>query len=330
MPSPELSLLIVKTSSLGDVIHTLPVVEDLALHRPDVRVDWMVEEAYADLLALEPHINRVIAVAERRWRAERGAQSVQQRRAFEAELHQVNYDLVIDFQGLLKSALLACKARLARHGVRVGYSFRSAREPLARLFYLRGYSIGPKQHAVERLRSLAGQALGYQPSGAPRFNLAVPAMHFDWLPQGPYAVFLHATARAEKQWADSAFRTLARHLAVLGIGVVVPYGNQAERLRAEVIAKDIATVQVAPPLKLSHIAALLQQAVLVVGVDTGLTHLAVAVGTPTIGLFGATPRWRYAPYWSDKAISLGDGRQPVVEEVIAAATRLLEQKAVDA
>jgi heptosyltransferase-1 len=330
MPSRDLSLLIVKTSSLGDVIHTLPVVADLARHRPDVQVDWLVEEAYADLLRLEPHLNRVVAVAERRWRAERREQSTKERRAFEAELHQVGYDLVIDFQGLLKSALLACKARLARHGMRLGYSFRSAREPLARLFYLRGYSIGPKQHAVERLRSLAGQALGYQPTDAPRFNLLVPALSFDWLATQPYAVFLHATARAEKQWPETAFRTLARYLATLGIGVVVPFGNQAERLRAMAIVHDIPSAQVAPSLKLDQIASLLKQAMLVVGVDTGLTHLAVAVGTPTIGLFGATPRWRYAPYWSDKAISLGDGRQPEVEEVIGAAQRLLQQKAVDA
>jgi heptosyltransferase-1 len=330
MSSPDLSLLIVKTSSLGDVIHTLPVVEDLARHRPEVRIDWMVEEAYADLLRLEPHVRRVVAVAQRRWRAQRSDQSADQRRAFEAELHQVNYDVVIDFQGLLKSALLARKAHLAEHGKRVGYSFSSAREPLARLFYRRGYSIGATQHAVERLRSLAGQAFGYQPSGPPRFNLVVPAIQFDWLTAQPYAVFLHATARAEKQWPDAAFRSLAQHLATLGVGVVVPSGNQAERLRATVIAKDIPSVLVAPPLKLDQIARLLQQAALVVGVDTGLTHLAVALETPTIGLFGATPRWRYAPYWSDKAISLGDRQQPGIEEVIAAADRLQQQKAVDA
>ena len=330
MPSPELSVLIVKTSSLGDVIHTLPVVEDLARHRPDIRIDWMVEEGYAALLRLEPHLRRVVAVAERRWRAERSDQSAHERRAFKAELQLVNYDLVIDFQGLLKSALLARQARLAPHGMRVGYSFRSAREPLARLFYRRGYSIGATEHAVERLRSLAGQALGYQPGGAPSFHLVVPVMQFGWIGVRPYAVFLHATARSEKQWPEASFRTLAKHLGTLGIGVVVPFGNEVERLRALAIARDIATAVVAPPLSLDQIASLLQEATLVVGVDTGLTHLAVALKTPTIGLFGATPRWRYAPYWSDLAISLGDGQQPGVEDVIAAADKLLQQKAVDA
>ena len=324
MPSPDFRLLIVKTSSLGDVIHTLPVLEDLAHHRPNIAVDWLVEEAYAGLLSLSPRVQRVIEVADRRWRQIPAAQVREERLKFRKRLQQVPYDLILDFQGLLKSAILAKQARLAPAGQRAGFSFRSAREPLARLFYQRGYNIDQKSHAVERLRSLAGQALGYQVAGLPRFLLETGKASFSWLPAGPYVVLVHATARAEKQWSEQRFGDLTVYLAESGLHVVLPFGSPMEEDRAKRIAAYSKRALVAPALPLPDVARLLKAAALVVGVDTGLTHLASALAVPTVGLFGATPRWRYAPYWSAQSLSLGDGAQPDLAEVVAACEELLK------
>jgi heptosyltransferase-1 len=330
MPSADFRLLIVKTSSLGDVIHTLPVLEDLALHRPDITIDWLVEEAYADLLSLSPRVQRVIEVAERRWRIAPSREAELERTAYRRRLKEQPYDLVLDFQGLLKSAVLARQARLTSTGRRAGFSFRAAREPLARFFYQKGYDVDLNSHAVERLRSLAGQALGYPVNGLPRFLVEAGDANFSWLPRVPYVVLLHATARPEKQWSEERFSELAKHLGRRGFQVVLPFGNAAEQQRAARIAARAGEAMVAPSLPLSDIARLLKGAGLVVGVDTGLTHLASALDVPTVGLFGATPRWRYAPYWSERSLSLGDGAQPELNEVVAASDRLLLQSTVRA
>jgi heptosyltransferase-1 len=329
MPIDDFRLLIVKTSSLGDVIHSLPVLSDLARARPQVHVDWLVEEGYAALLRMSPHLDRVLEVAQRRWRAAPAAQRRLERAAFKKELDTRAYDRVIDLQGLLKSAVLAREARLAPGGSLSGLSFRSVREPLARLFYHHAYSIDPRSHAVERLRSLVGQVFGYQPEGPPRFELMVPAASFEWLPAGPYAVFLHASARAEKRWPAASFRRLAAHLSDR-FQVVLPHGNAAEEAAATHIASGVSNAILAPRMGLERLAALLAGARLVVGVDTGLTHLASALDTPTVGLFGATPRWRYAPYWTPQTKSLGDGAQPEFDAVALAADQLLAGESVHA
>jgi heptosyltransferase-1 len=330
MPSADFRLLIVKTSSLGDVIHTLPVLEDLAQHRPDVSIDWLVEEAYAGLVGLSPRVQRIIEVADRRWRQDAASQVRQERLQFRARLRELPYDLVLDFQGLLKSAILAKEARLTPDGRRAGFSFRAAREPLARLFYQKGYDIDQKSHAVERLRSLAAQALGYRVAGLPRFLLQNEEPAFDWLTQSAYAVLLHATARSEKQWSEERFGDLALHLGERGLQVVLLFGSAKEEERARRIAIRSPKALVAPSLSLPEVARLLKAATIVIGVDTGLTHLASALDVPTVGLFGATPRWRYAPYWSERSLSLGDGVQPDLAEVVTACDGLLSRSAIGA
>jgi len=331
-------VLIVKTSSMGDVIHNIPVIADIRRERPTVIVDWMVEEAYVDLVRMTRGVSRVIPVALRRWRkTPRDAAVREQRLAFEADLNAERYDLVIDTQGLLKSAILARRARLAAHGLRVGFSFGLAREPLARLFYDRGYGVDTRLHAIERMRALAASALGYslENLGLPRFELDVPTVCFDWVADevadAGYAVLLHATARPEKSWPVERWIELARRCCAAGIVPVLPAGTDAERLAAETIAtaarqgSGVAPL-VAPALTLPEVAALLANARVVVGVDTGLLHLAAAVDAPVVGLFGATPRWRYAPYWTTRAINLGSfgelGAQPTVDAVVDALARL--------
>lgn len=316
-------VLIIKTSSLGDVVHNLPIVNDLLRALPGTIVDWVVEESYADLPRLHPGVTRVIPVAQRRWRRNLSARASAERQAFEELLRQESYDLVLDTQGLLKSAMLARLARLSRHGERIGFSRRLAREGLARLFYDRGIDVGRHLHAVERLRSLAAQALGYPLVGAPDFGLKVPRHRFDWLGISQYAVLLHATSRPEKAWPRPRWRELIAELNRFGIHSVLPHGSEVEEHSALGLAHGLPAATVAPRLSLAHAAALLSGARIVIGVDTGLTHLAAALAVPTVALFGATPRWRYAPYWSASAVSLGsENVQPSVVEVRGALARL--------
>lgn len=338
-------VLIIKTSSMGDIVHHLPVIADLRRARPDDVIDWVVEEAYVDLVRMTRGVTRVLPVALRRWRQQPHRRAThQERRAFSDSLRAERYDLVLDTQGLLKSALIARRARLTRGGRRAGFSYALVREGLARLFYDKGYAVDPRMHAIERMRALAAQACGYaydddsQPLGPPRFELDVAAVAFPWLaevvaPRG-YVVVLHATARPEKAWPVERWTGLLEVLCAAGLTPVLPSGNAAERHTAETLARDASTAGagditrpvVAPSLSLTDVAALLRGAVAVVGVDTGLLHLAAALDVPTVGLFGATPRWRYAPYWSSHAINLGSfgelGAQPALSAVVDALREL--------
>ena len=333
--------LIIKTSSMGDVIHNLPIVADMRRARPDLAIDWVVEEAYADLVRMHPGVDRVIPIALRRWRAAGfGAATRAERAAFRAQIREQRYDLVLDTQGLIKSALIARLAHLTTSGVRAGFSFDLAREGLARLFYDRGYRVDPRLHAIERLRALAAAALGYTNDvlGLPQFGLRVPPQRFDWLAATgtapAYAVLLHATARTEKAWPLDRWSALMRALIDAGIAPVLPWGNAGEEAAAQALASGSASPSglrvvracVPPRLTLPEVAALLAGASAVVGVDTGLTHLAVALDAPTVGIFGATPRWRYAPYWTPRAINLGNdgelGLQPTTTAVLEALARL--------
>lgn len=334
-------VLIIKTSSMGDIVHNMPVVADLRRARPDAVIDWVVEEAYADLVRMTRGIDRVIPVALRRWRRTPYRRSThRERRAFMDLLRAERYDFVLDTQGLLKSALIGQRARLTRDGRRVGFSLGLVREPLARLFYDRGYAVDPRLHAIERMRALAAAAFGYadQPLGPPRFDLDVPACRFEWLADSArssgYVVLLHATARVEKAWPAERWIGMIEVLCKAGLTPVLPWGNGVEQAAAEALAHAAQKLTadcsarpiVAPRLTLVECAALLAGAHAVVGVDTGLLHLAAGLDIPIVGLFGATPRWRYAPYWSQRAISLGSfgelGAQPSLDAVVDALRQL--------
>lgn len=350
---PMTRILIIKTSSMGDIVHNLPVIADLRRERPEFVIDWVVEEGYADLVQMTRGVSRVVPIAQRRWRRQRGSAAARaEKRRFLTQLRAEKYDAVLDTQGLLKSALIAQRARLNKGGARIGFSFSLAREALARLLYDRGYGVDPRLHAIERLRALAAAAFGYSGKdlGMPQFELDVPPVRFDWLPRGdaesgpaanasvcaaaPYAVLLQATARPEKAWPAERWVALMVLLCGAGVCPVLPSGSAAERAAAEGLARQAerrtggGTVRaiVAPAMSLAEAAALLAQARVVVGVDTGLLHLAAALATPTVGLFGATPRWRYAPYWSPHAINLGSygelGAQPAVAAVAEGLERL--------
>lgn len=278
-------ILIVKTSSLGDVIHNLPVVSDIKRHFPDAVIDWCVEESFAAIPRLHPRVGQIIPVALRRWRKQLFSLATwREIGRFRQNIRASSYDVIIDTQGLLKSAVLARRAR----GPLSGYAADSAREPIAARFYDRHFSIAKDQHAVARNRQLAATALGYQVEDEPDYGIAAAPASFDWLPAAPYAVFLTATSRDDKLWPEAHWQTLGRHLHDRGYTAVLPGGSSIERERATRLAAAIPGAIAAPPMNIPQLAALLAGSSAAIGVDTGLTHLAVALELPTIALYTAT------------------------------------------
>ncbi|MGC9163928.1 MAG: lipopolysaccharide heptosyltransferase I [Thiomonas sp.] len=240
-PTRPLRVLIVKTSSMGDVVHALPVVHDILTAHPGAQIDWLVEEAYADIVRAHPGVHRVIPLALRRWRKAIWRSDIQREwRAWKAQLRAQPYDAVIDLQGLVKSALIA---RLAR-GPLYGLSWASAREALAPLFYTHRQKTALRrtEAAVPRYRALVGWALGHTPQGKPHYGLSLQAARPDWLPgDAPYAVLLSATAKERKLWDEARWVALGRALAAQGRVCVLAWGNAAERERAQRLADAVET-----------------------------------------------------------------------------------------
>lgn len=316
-----MQILLVKTSSLGDVVHNLPVASDIRARHPDARIDWVVEESFAAIPRLHPAVRRVIPVAVRRWRhALFSADTWREMAAFRQELQRQDYDLVLDTQGLLKSAIMA---RLAR-GRRAGHAAEGAREPLAARFYDAAYAIPKNLHAVERNRRLADAALGGG-SGLPLdYGIHAEPLVAPWLPAAPYCVLLTATSRTDKLWPEDDWLRLAASLNARGLGCILPAGSAAERARAGRLAAQIAAAVAAPPLALDAMAQLLAGARLVVGVDTGLSHLAAALGRPTLAIFcGSSPELT-GVHAGATAINLGAaGTPPAAADVMAAVSALI-------
>ena len=278
-------VLVLKTSSLGDVIHALPALSDAAAAKVGIQFDWVVEEGLAEIPAWHPAVDRVIPVALRRWRGHpwRAWRSGEWQR-FREQLRQRHYDKIIDAQGLLKSALLT---RLAR-GPRCGLASGAAREPLAAWFYQHKYHIARGQHAITRLRQLFAACLAYTPPATdPDYGL--PLQRFTGSSSHSGAiVFLHGTTWPSKHWPESYWVELAQRLAAAGERIVLPWGNQAEHQRTQAIAASCDNASVLGRSDLTALAGVLAQARAVVAVDTGLGHLAAALGTPSVTLYGAT------------------------------------------
>ena len=309
-------ILFIKTSSLGDVIHHMPAVTEARKAQPTARLSWLVEEAFAPLVRLHPAVNEVIPVAWRRWR--KSLYSPATLGEIAASLRAIRarrYDEIVDSQGLMRSAAIA---RLA-HGRRHGYDKNSIREPLASQFYDVRYRVSRDLHAVTRNRVLSGLSLGYQPQGAPDFGLArarFPAAGKS------YAVLLHATARETKQWPEANWIALGKGIAGRGLELVLPWGSEAERARSERIAAAVPDARVPPRAPLDQVAGLIAAAQLVVGVDTGLMHLAAALGVPLVAIFSGSRPGLTGPVGSGPIAVLGaEGAAPTVEAVNEAAGR---------
>lgn len=329
-------ILLVKTSSMGDVIHNLPVVSDILAHFPEAEIDWVVEESFAGIPALHPGVGEILPVAVRRWRRTLfrnplirpnppspltgegvvlGCAVCAEVSAFVHRLRSRTYDVVLDSQGLIKSALIT---RLAR-GARCGFDWHSAREPLASLFYDKTVRVEKGLHAVERNRLLAGRAFGYLPDGPVNYGIAAPILPLPWLPAGPFAVLLHATSRDNKLWPEAGWTALGTHLANQGIVCVLPWGSDVEHRRSLRLAESIPHAVVPPAITLDQAASLLSRAVAAVGVDTGLIHLAAALNVPAIAIYCASDPGLTGLHASGRAVNLGAaGAPPDAATVIAA------------
>jgi heptosyltransferase-1 len=303
-------ILFIKTSSLGDVIHHMPALTEARKRRPDASFAWLVEEAFAPLVALHPAAGEVIPVAWRRWR--RSLLSPATLAEIAASLRGIGarrFDEIVDSQGLLRSAAIARLARGRRHG----YDRASIREPLASAFYDVRHSVSRDLHAVERNRILSGLALGYTPQGAPDFGLARAQLA---APGPRYAVFLHATARPQKQWPEADWIALGKAIGRDGLELVLPWGSADERGRSARIAAALPNARVPERAPLDAVARLIAGAQFVVGVDTGLLHLAAALGVPLVAIFAGSSPALTRPVGNGPLAVLGaSGAAPSVAQV---------------
>ena len=311
-------ILFIKTSSLGDVIHHMPALTEARRRWPDARFEWVVEEAYAPLVRLHPAVSDVIPVASRRWRGRALAPTTWREIArFQHALRARRYDAVIDTQGLVRSALIARLARGRRHG----YDAASIRERAASWFYDVRHGVARDLHAIARNRILTGRALGYAPDGGLDFGLARAAL----APAGnSYGILFHATARPEKEWPEASWIALGRALAPRGGALVLPWGTQAERARSIRIAAAVGDARVPDRQPLDRMARLVAGASFVVGVDTGLLHLAAALGVPLAAIFvGSEPGLTGPMGQGPIAVVGGRHAPPSVADVMAALERIV-------
>ncbi len=309
-------ILFIKTSSLGDVVHHMPALSEARKARPDASFAWLVEEAFAPLVALHPAVGRVVPVAWRRWRKSLFSPAtlgeiVGSLRAIRAR----RYDVIVDSQGLLRSALIA---RVA-HGRRHGYDAASIREPLGVDVLRRAPRVSRELHAVERNRILSGLALGYTPQGAPDFGLD----RARFAASGErYAVLLHSTAEPRKLWPEANWIALGKALG--DISLILPWGTETERIRSERLAAALPRARVPERAPLDAVARLIAGAQFVVGVDTGLMHLAAALGVPLVAIFVGSKPGLTGPVGSGPIEVLGaEGTPPSVEAVREAVERHL-------
>ena len=278
-------ILVVKMTSLGDVIHTLPAVTDATKQVENLKIDWLVEESFQAVPGWHPGVYEVFTVATRRWRKQ-PTKFFSQASGLTKQLAQQQYDLIIDAQGLLKSAVLSRYAK----GTRAGYDKHSIKESLASRFYDLTYAVNRKDHAVTRTRNLFSQALNYQLPN--RLDYGINSKHFGQYTGAEYLVFLHGTTWSSKQWPVEKWRDLVRLAAADNLEVKLLWGNDSEYERAHEIAAKNTNASVCPKLSLDEIGKVLSNAKGAIAVDTGLGHLAAALSVPCISLYGATDSLR--------------------------------------
>jgi heptosyltransferase I len=317
-----MQILIVKTSSMGDVVHALPALSDMLAARPQLQVDWLVETPFADIVRLHPGVRRVWPLAWRKWRKK--LLDAEVRKAIgtlRRDLRSVHYDLVLDLQGLLKSALWGRQAKAPM----VGYDKASAREPLAAMFYARRAGVSRELQAVERNRRLAAAHLGYaMPDSPADFGLRAPAG--TWHVQGRAAALVPCASRVEKLWPEDRWIAVGKHLRTNGLQPIIVWGNEVEHARAQRIAAGCEG-EVPPFLSVADMAAVLARVEQVVGLDTGFTHIAAAFGRPTVGIYCDHEPGLAGITGSGPVKSLGGkGQVPSLEEVMRAlSTQLATQ-----
>lgn len=360
-----MKILIVKLSSLGDVLHNLPILWDLRAKYPDAQIDWVVEEAYVSLL--EPlktittssensvnGINHIIPLGFRRWKKalKRGEfiRSIQEYIVFKEQFKSgvfADYDLIIETQGLLKSAWVTHLANSNKIASVFGLANQtefSGYEPWARMFYTDCVEVPFHCHAVDRSRWVAASAMDipvpdrvalppqfypstYVQSLVDATNLGVASTRVDlgFDISKPYVMCFHATAGQSKRWSDEHWVAVGKALVAKGIQVILPWGNDQEKEVSTQIARKISGTDslvgskaiVPSAFSMADAFGIVAGAKMTIGVDTGLTHLSAILGRPTIELYCDSPRWKTEGYWSPNIHNLGDkGQPPGVEEVL--------------
>lgn len=303
-----MNILIVKTSSMGDVIHALPVLADIKTHHPEAHIDWLVETPFHQITALHPAIRTVVPISWRKWRKNLRDPAV--RAAIHntvRTLRAAHYDCVIDLQGLVKSAVWS---KLARGKAVHGFDWRSAREPLASLAYTHTHTVSLDILAIDRSRLLCAAALGYDLPRTRRFGIVPPALHdHDWQAPAPYWACVHGSSDDARLWPHADWVKLAATGHAKGLAVVLIWGSEPERQRSEQLQKDLQAMDIeafVPTfLTIAQTAQVLANAQAVVGLDTGFTHLAAALGKRCISLHRTHDPARTGVQGDDLCIALG-------------------------
>ena len=320
-----MKILIVKLSSLGDVVHAMPALQDLRRALPQAQIDWVVEEAFAPLVARCDGVHRVIPCAMRRWRkSPLSAATRQQWDAFRQQLQAQAYDAVLDLQGLGKSALVAWLARLSAGGRRYAMANRtdgSSYEAATRWVADVAIPLAPHVHAVPRARLLCAQALGYSVEGAPRYGLRGKSGP-SGPPERPTVALVHGSSRADKQWPLAHWVDIGRRLNHAGYAVALVQGNAPERAQAEAIAAQLVDARVWPTLALDAVLDALACSSGVIGVDSGLSHIAVALDLPHVQLYNFDTAWRTGPLDAPHQCSVYAAPCPTPDAVWAAWLRV--------
>jgi len=309
-----LNILIVKLSSLGDVVHAMPAVQDLRAALPHARIDWVVERGFAPLVARCEGVQRVIPCELRRWRRAPLARSTRHEwRAFRNDLHRQSYDAVLDLQGLTKSALIAHMARLASGGKRYAMANRtegSSYEAPTRWVADVAIPVGPQSHAVQRSRELCARALGYGLAGPPRYGLGAADRHDNTV------VLIHGTSREDKCWPEPRWIALGERLLAQGHRLGLPHGNDAECARSVRIAQALgARAEVWPRLSLDALTERMARSAGAIGVDSGLSHIAVALDLPHVQIYNFDTAWRTGPLGAAHQRSVYASPAPALEAV---------------
>ena len=335
-------ILLVKLSSLGDVLHNLPIVWDLRARLPDAQIDWVVEEGYVHLL--EPllsrdgfrGIDRIIPFALRRWKKNLFSLATwKEFFAFRKAVQSTTYDVLIETQGLLKSAIVCSLAKKSSNAVVAGLANAtefSGYEPLARSFYNQSVQVPTRCHAVDRSRWVMCSALDWPLIERGDASQFYPSQFISSISKStvdgffsPYVLCFHSTAREAKRWSNDNWIALGKDLSARGYQVVFPWGSAAEKAVSQLLASQIPAALVPPAFSIEEAFSVIAGAALTVGVDTGLTHLAAVLDKPTVEIYCDSPRWKTEGYWSERIANVGDIQDPPsVQEVLNASLKLLK------
>jgi len=335
-------ILLVKLSSLGDVLHNLPIVWDLRARLPDAQIDWVVEEGYVHLL--EPllsrdsfrGIDRIISFALRRWKKNLFSLATwKEFFAFRQTLQSTTYDVLIETQGLLKSAIVCSLTKKRSGAVVAGLANAtefSGYEPLARSFYNQAVEVPTQCHAVDRSRWVMCSALDWSliergdvpQFYPPSFVEAIPRSSVEGL-KAPYVLCFHSTAREAKRWSNENWIILGKELSERGYQLVFPWGSVSEKAISQLLASQIPGALVPPAFSIDKAFSVIAGTSLTVGVDTGLTHLSAVLDKPTVEIYCDSPRWKTEGYWSERIDNVGDIQHPPsMQEVLETSLRLLK------